>query len=1095
MSKTTIYLLGSVRVTHPVHGNLPLKIRKVVALLVYLAVEADKAHSRDKLLGLFWPNLPEKASRNNLRVALTRLSKSLGESTTPWLVSDRQSVQLNPEAAIWLDVQAFERAIQTTKRHAHKDRARCPECCETLQAVADLYRGDFLEGFYLEGCQAFEEWQFSVREQLQLEVANAFADVADYCETKGEIAAAERYTRRQLDLEPLREDAHRRLMRLLSYQGKRSAALEHFEHCEEQLHTELSIEPEDETVTLYHQIQSGVFETRSVEEAVLETQKPLNKLPPSITPFIGREKELEQLKSHLQSQRLVTLLGIGGTGKTRLALELARSQLNAFEDGIYLIRLAPLQSPSDVITAVAEALNLEFPQESDARELLLEHLKNKSLLLVLDNFEHLLAGRTFISEILERTTAVKMLVTSRQKLGVLGEAVYLVSGLSYPKKSKAFTPTPTYSAVDLFLDTAKRVRLDFEAGQEDWVHVHRICQLVEGHPLALVLAASWLESLTCEDIAKELSQGIELLVTDMQGVPERQQSVYTVFTYSWQLLGQKEQSIFASLSVFKGGFERSAGKEIANASLRQLTNLVSKSLIQYIPQSNRYEIHELLRQFANAKLAEMGQAHAVHNAHSDYYLSLLTGLEKGFQTGDQEDALQSFNYEFENIRTAWRWATRQAKTEKMAASVSGLNSFYALQGRENDLVDLLEPTLALVSEQDSANQTFELKVLLALGGAYRSIKGYAAPELPSIFERAYALSLESETSPELFPILFGLWSFTIVQGNYQQTLSIVAQWRERLASADQDDSRLKDAAFIVPILEGTTRHVLGDFSSAAKLLARGLALDKSERHPTLIASYGLNHAVTGRVWLAMTYGLQGCLDKALSIAYEAKAIAKEHAHPFTTAFAAWGMASLCFLRGDYEHVIHNAKEMREVAKTHKLGWFANHAAMFDGFVQSFEHAKEGITLMETTLDEGSGLEVHEDFYSLLLIEAYLRAKQLESARTRTETILSFTQTIGLEKYKADLLRLRGKIYQRQGLVTKAEHCFMQAITLSRKQEAKLLELRATTSYSRILTEQSKTDEAYALLNEIYSWFTEGFDTADLQEAKTLLDSWGAAESA
>ena len=1094
MSEISFHFFGPVRVTHPVHGELPFKIRKVVALLAYLTLGSDRAHSRDKLMGLFWSDLPEKAARNNLRVALTRATKGLGENAVPWLVSDRQTVQFNPEADIWLDVRVFEQALQTTKRHVHKDRARCPGCCETLQTVADLYGGDFLEGFYLEGCYAFEEWQFSVRERLQLEAVNAFADVADYLESQGEVAKAEDYTRRQLGLEPLREDAHRRLMRLLSYQGKRSAAVEHFERYQEQLQTELSIEPEDETVALYHQIQSGVFESHSAN-TVVETQATPTNLAPNITPFIGREKELEQLRAHLQSQRLITLLGIGGTGKTRLALALAKSHLRAFKDGIYLINLAPLQNVSDVIAAVAEALGFALRQESDTQAQLLKHLEKMSVLLVFDNFEHLLAGRTFISNILERTTTPKLLVTSRQKLGVMGEAVYPVSGLSYPKKSGAFTLEPTYSAVDLFLDTAKRVRLDFEASQEDRVHVHKICQLVEGHPLALVLAAGWLESLTCEAIAQEVSQGIELLATDMQGVPERQKSVHAVFTYSWQLLSQKEQSSFASLSVFKDGFERSAAREVANASLRQLTNLVGKSFIQYVPESNRYEIHELLRQFAEAKLAEMDHSHAVRNAHSDHYLSLLMGLEEGFQIGSQEDALQSFSHEFENIRTAWHWANGQAKLEKMAASVSALSSFYALQGRENDLVDLLEPTLALVSEDGEANRIVELKVLLALGGAYRSIRGYAAPELPSIFERAYALSLESETSLELFPILFGLWSFNIVQGNYQQTLDIVAQWNERVASADRNASYLEDAALVVLILEGTTRHVLGDFSSAAKLLERGLALDKSERHQTLIASYGLNHAVTGRVWLAMTYGLQGYLDKALSVAYEAKTIAKKHAHPFTTAFAAWGMASLRFLRGDYKPVMKNAKEMREVARTHKLSWFANHAAMFEGFVQSFEHAREGIALMETTLDDGGGLEVHEDFYSLLLIEAHLRAKQLEPALTRTETILGFVQTIGLEKYKAELLRLQGQVYWQQGLVTESEHHFRQAIMMSKKQEAKVLELRATSSYSRFLAEQGKPDEAKSMLSKIYDWFTEGFDTTDLKEARLLLESLETAKQA
>jgi DNA-binding SARP family transcriptional activator len=260
MADLQLYLLGSGRVVHPGAGEIEFRGRLLLALLAYLAVESGQAHSRETLVGLLWPELPEADARNNLRVTWSRLRARLNAGApddAPYLISTRFELQFNPDSSHWLDVAEFQALIAAAERHARAGDQLCPDCCHKLARAADLYRGAFLDGFYLSGCPAFEEWQFVQRERLHLQMLEALDGLAGFYERGGELKTSERYTRRQLELDPLREDAHRRLMRLLASQGQRAAALAHYAACCQILRDQLGVEPDPETLLLYQRIKSG----------------------------------------------------------------------------------------------------------------------------------------------------------------------------------------------------------------------------------------------------------------------------------------------------------------------------------------------------------------------------------------------------------------------------------------------------------------------------------------------------------------------------------------------------------------------------------------------------------------------------------------------------------------------------------------------------------------------------------------------------------------------------------------------------------------------------------------------------------------------
>ena len=404
-------------------------------------------------------------------------------------------------------------------------------------------------------------------------------------------------------------------------------------------------------------------------------------LPEQLTLFVGREAEFEAVRRLLSEEgtRLVTLKGPGGMGKTRLAIEVAIREAGDFSDGARFVALAPLDSADQIVQAFLESLDLRPASQEDPKDFLLHHLRRAELLIVADNFEHILDGAPLIADLLERAPLVKILATSRERLGLRGETVYDVGGLEF-SEWRTVEQAVLSSCAQLFVQGARQVHPEFELEGPDVPHLARICRLVDGNPLALLLSAGWMDMLSLEEIASEVRGSLDFLETELQGAPERQRSVRAVFETSWERLAEPERQLFMKLSVFRGGFTREAAAEVAAADLQSLVRLADKSFVRRDHVTGRYEIHELLRQYGEQQLeAEDGANQNALRAHAVFFAELLAAKEEPLTTANEAEPLDEIEADIENIRRAWVHLAEVGEAELMQRSLLSLHLFHEIR--------------------------------------------------------------------------------------------------------------------------------------------------------------------------------------------------------------------------------------------------------------------------------------------------------------------------------------------------------------------------------------------------------------------------------
>lgn len=687
-----IRLLGPFEVTlagQPVTGFETAKAR---ALLAYLATEPDVSHRREALAEMLWPSRPEGAARANLRHALLVLRRAIGDrntahteaESTSALTVTRDEIQFDSDSDAWVDVAAFAQSAAGATQ-------RVRPILSQLEAAASVYRGPFLADLSLRDSAEFEEWALLKRQQLSRQAMNVLYRLAEGYEALGEYARALAYAYRQLELEPWEEGAHRQVMRALALDGQRDAALAQYETCRRALQAELAVEPEEATTELFGRI-------RDRRELPAPVALPVHNLPAPLTPFVGRQRELAEIAQHLAdpSCRLLSLVGPGGSGKTRLALEAATSQLDAYDHGVFFCSLAPLQSAQDIVPTIGQAIGLSFYPGGEPRQQLVDYLRRRRMLLVLDNYEHLLSphegergkrgGAGVAIDILYAAPEVRILATSRAGLNVPGECVFRVGGMAYPDQTSDVCQTSDvldaarYSAVELFVESARRAQPGFELADDNLADVIRICRLVEGMPLGILLATTWLEMLTSGEVAAEIERGLDFLAADWREVPDRQRSMRAVFDHSWRLLSDQQRQVLCALSVFRGGCTRRAAQEVSGASLRELMSLVNQSLLHRTGE--RYEMHELLRQYVADELARAPDGGvAVRDRHSAYFTAAIAQWEVDLKGSRQLMALAEMDAETENMRAAWDWAVKRGHVEQLDRAVFALWCYASIRSQ------------------------------------------------------------------------------------------------------------------------------------------------------------------------------------------------------------------------------------------------------------------------------------------------------------------------------------------------------------------------------------------------------------------------------
>ena len=403
-------------------------------------------------------------------------------------------------------------------------------------------------------------------------------------------------------------------------------------------------------------------------------------LPLQATPFMGREKELAETIKLLENPgcRLLTLIGPGGIGKTRLALQAAAERIENFEHGVYLISLAPLSSAEYLVSAVASALRFNFYSRQDERDQLLNYLREKEMLLVMDNFEHMVQGASLISDILKNAPRIKIMVTSRELLNLKGEWVMQVDGLPVPAGNDI--NVEGFGAVQLFLYNAQRVNAHLVMNSEEKQYVVRICQLVAGMPLGIELASSWLRSLSSREICNEIEKNLDFLVTTMRDVPERHRSLRAVFEYSWNLIDRDEQAALMKLSIFRGDFARDAAEKVAGTNVGVLADLVDKSLLRKTA-SGRYELVDILRPYAQEKYRDQTrEREALEDRFISYYAGFLKDREEPLDLGASMTTIDETTGEIANIRAALELALDRRRFEDVNSFVGGYAVFCRTKG-------------------------------------------------------------------------------------------------------------------------------------------------------------------------------------------------------------------------------------------------------------------------------------------------------------------------------------------------------------------------------------------------------------------------------
>jgi predicted ATPase/class 3 adenylate cyclase len=818
-----------------------------------------------------------------------------------------------------------------------------------------------------------------------------------------------------------------------------------------------------------------------------------NNLPTQTSEFLGREAQLGAVRDLLDAERvrLVTLTGPGGIGKSRLALQAAADRIDRFEDGVYFVDLAPARDAEAAFEAVVRALGVTATGDEGPLELLKQELRDRNLLLILDNFEQVVPAADGLVELLLRSPALKVLVTSREALRVRGEHLLDVPPLSVPhSRARSVEAVAGADAVRLFLERAREVGVGLSLTDESAAAVAEISARLDGLPLAIELAAARLTLFSLEELRDRLRSRLELLGRGSRDLPARQRTLRGTIEWSYELLGEEERALFALLSLFAPTTLEAVEQVVGRLdSLRHLdvvdvlTSLVDKSLVRSVAAEGgqRLSMLETIREYARERLEEAPEAsRAARRAHAEHFAELARACREQLEGPAREETLARLEAELGNLTGAWRHWIEAGDVGRLEALLDALwvlhddrGWYHGAVGLTNDVLGVLA---AAPATPDRARDEIAVRTSLARG--LLAIRGYTE-EVEENYNRVLALAEEVGELPRRFPVLRGLASFHLYRGDFERSADVGRELLE-LARHQGDDGLEVDAHLVL----GGALAFSGEMPAGLGHLDRAIALFDPDRHRPGPLRLGPSAGVVAHTASALLLWVRGRPETAGTRALAAVELAGRLDHPYTLAYALFHVGLLDLWRGEPRRAHERAAGALHVAAEHDYEvWTAVGLVLQGAALAALGRTDEGLALSQRGLSLYRGLKTPPVFWPLVLS---LRAGTLASAGRPADAIPLVDEALellGEQDFLApEFALLRGDLLLAVGDRAAAGGHFRSAHELARELELRTPQLRAATRLAHL---EAGADAA-AALRDAYSTFTEGFETAALVEARALL---------
>jgi predicted ATPase/DNA-binding SARP family transcriptional activator len=692
---TPTFVFGS-----PLEDALP---KRSLSVLAFLLLHRESELSRDRIAFELWPDVPEEDARAHLRRAFYTLQLWLPDSEIPWFVADRRHAHWKKNAPYRLDVEEFEKSLQAGR----------------LAEAADLYTGDLLDTIE-------DEWIVRERDRYRDMELDALRRLVTQLRNAGDTTAAIAYAEKALRIDSWLESFVRDVMELRSLTGDRSSALREYRLFEEALKREMNASPEAETIQLFERIRAGEGYERPSQARAIS-----NNLPAELSPLVGRQRDVELLETALRNYRLVSVVGAGGIGKSRLALRIGKEVTDRYADGVWFVEFAPISADAFIPNAIAAALSIHESPERSLRESILRTLASRRALLILDNCEHLIgAAAQCTEELLRHCPNLQIMITSSQPLNVQGEYVYRLGTLSFPQDCTGLTVehAKSYSAIELFVQRARAAYHTFELTDVNAPAIGEICRRLDGIALAIELAAARVRVLSPSRLNEGLKARFRILTSGNRAGLPRHQTLGALIDWSYNLLDEIEKDLLRRVAVFVGSFSIEAASAICGAPesddvdvLNTIASLVEKSLVvaEVGPVNDRYRLLESTREYLRQKLDELGERESTTRKVVDYYDLFVERAAREFHRTSPASWFSSIAAEYENIRAVLIWCLSEGRGPQTGAAIVGcLQRYWHDCGRPQEGSYWIDCALKAIDEEQSpgiAGRLYLAYAVLSLG--------------------------------------------------------------------------------------------------------------------------------------------------------------------------------------------------------------------------------------------------------------------------------------------------------------------------------------------------------------------------------------------